>query len=191
MRLRSAVLLSLLVVAHGAAAEVYRWVDGDGNVIFSDTPQEGAEAVELGETTVVPAIEVPREPRPGQSGDGSQRAVAYESVSIASPANEETLRNLPTVDVSVALSPPLQARFGHELQLIVDGQPFAEPGTQTTFSLPEVYRGSHTLQAVVLGPDGEEIARSPQSVFFMHRTSVQGGGGGGGAVGGASPAGGS
>ena len=178
MAVRIFISVVCVVVSFSVGAEVYRSVDEDGNVIFSDTKREGAEAVELQETTVVPALKPPR--RQNQQTDlARNKPLPYESIGIASPANEETVRDVQRVNVSVVLAPALQTRFGHKIQLYVDGAPFGSPGKKTQFALPEVNRGAHELAAAVLDRSGRELKRSNASTFFVHKHSVFSPAGGG------------
>lgn len=171
MRRFSLLFVLLLPWTHPAHAEIYRWTDDAGNVIFSDTPRPGAEVVELSEPTIVPAITPPADP-----GKAQPRAVArpYATLAIARPANETTLRNTRTVNVGIDISPRLQTQFGHRLQLLFDGQAVAPPATRTTFTLSDVDRGAHTLQAEVVTVSGEVLEQSPVSQFFVHQPSVAG-----------------
>ena len=171
MKKISQVLLLTLIFPLLAGADIYRWKDADGNLIFSDTPRDGAEKIEIGEIMTVPA----RQARSvSDSGAEKPKVEKYDSVTITSPADEQTFRNndATNVRVSVSLSPPLQVRHRHKLQLLVDGQSAAEPGRNLNFSLPEIERGAHQLQAVVVGPDGNTVEHSPVSRFFVHKTSV-------------------
>ncbi len=171
MKKISQVLLLTLFFPLLAGADIYRWKDADGNLIFSDTPRDGAEKIEIGEIMTVPT----RQARSvSDSGAEKPKVEKYDSVTITSPADEQTFRNndATNVRVSVSLSPPLQVRRGHKLQLLVDGQSAAEPGRSLNFSLPEIERGAHQLQAVVVDPDGNTVERSPVSKFFVHKTSV-------------------
>lgn len=172
-RMRRITLLLFLILpwAPHVSAEIYRWTDDAGNVIFSDTPRPGAEVVELSEPTIVPAITPPADP-----GKAQPRAVArpYETLAIARPAHDTTVRNTRTVNVGIEISPRLQTQFGHRLQLLFDGQSVAPPATQTTFTLTDVNRGAHTLQAEIVTVDGNVIEQSPVSQFFVHQASVAG-----------------
>tara|TARA_R110002096_G_scaffold14828_2_gene52392 strand:- start:905 stop:1441 length:537 start_codon:yes stop_codon:yes gene_type:complete len=169
---RLILLLFLTVIcAPQVVAEIYRWTDDAGNVIFSDTPRPGAEVVELSEPTIVPAVTPPADP-----GKAQPRALArpYETLTIARPANDTTLRNTRTVNVGIELSPRLQTQFGHRLQLLFDGESVAPPGARTMFTLSDVDRGAHTLQAEIVTADGTVLERSPVSQFFVHQPSVAG-----------------
>jgi len=173
-RTMTRILLALSVFACATAvavADVYRWKDGDGNVIFSDKPHEGAEKIELRETTVVPGVR----PTTRLSPDDAERApqaLSYETLVIVEPPAEATLRNTQTVNVSVAATPPLQVAFGHRLQLYLDGGAYGIPTTRSTYVLDEVARGAHTLEAAVLDSSGAEVARSAPSTFYLHQPSI-------------------
>jgi Domain of unknown function (DUF4124)/Bacterial Ig domain len=153
-----------------ALADVYRKRDADGNIIFSDTPSEGAERVKLKETTIVPSL------RPTLKLSPDNRPAVddgYESVAIASPANEGTLRNTSTVTVSVATVPALRSDIGHMVQFYVDGKAHGPASVETSITLEELPRGAHTLVAAIVTSDGREVARSAQSTFYLHKQSVR------------------
>lgn len=165
-------LIAVLLYFNMAAADVYRWTDADGTVHYSDSPTDGAEKVELGETSVVPTLKpTPRSNsseryRSGASGAG------YSKIGIASPAHEQTLRNVEGITVSVILEPSLRADEGHAIQLYYDGNAQGEPQAGTQFVISEAERGAHTLAAAVLDANGKVVLRSADSVFFLHRRSI-------------------
>lgn len=71
MHLKSVVILALLSIPCAAQSEVYKYVDKDGNVTYSNTPQKEAKKHELPPLTVVPPIKAPK-----GSGAPSPDAVA-------------------------------------------------------------------------------------------------------------------
>ncbi|MDA0821153.1 MAG: DUF4124 domain-containing protein [Proteobacteria bacterium] len=160
-----------IVCLQSFAADIYRWKDDHGNIIFSDTPQAGAEQIEVGEIMTVPAERITHSI---SDLNEEPKAAKYDSVLITSPSNEQSFRDNGTfnVDVAVSITPPLQVRFGHQVQLLVDGNSHADPGRQTRFTLNDVERGEHQLQAVIVGSDGQVIERSPVSIFFLQKQSV-------------------
>ncbi|WP_435104322.1 DUF4124 domain-containing protein [Arhodomonas sp. AD133] len=167
-RILTALTLTVLVwpCAH---ADVYRWVDDDGHVHFSDEPRDGASRMEIPEPTVVPSTSVPDRPAQGQAAD-AQAAPDWQ-VRIQSPAPEATVRdNSGRLSVSVGVEPELGP--GQSVELLMDGErapggPFA--GGQ--IELTGIDRGAHELQAVLRSADGEALDRSEPVTFYMHQAS--------------------
>lgn len=165
-------LALVLVVSAGAAAEdVWRWVDQDGVIHFSDRPHPGAERVQIGPVQTFPAPAAPpaRESMPDQSGEP---VAHYSRVEIASPAAGETLWNIAgELSVRVALEPQLAG--GHELRIYLDGNPVEGPPQDSgQFTLGEVYRGEHTLRAAIFDAEGRELASSETITFYVQQTSI-------------------
>jgi hypothetical protein len=95
-------------------------------------------------------------------------AQAYE-IAIVQPADDETVHdNLGNVTVQVAVSPGLAQ--GNRIVLLLDGQPVAQ-GAATGFALSGIERGSHALQAQVVGSGGATLAASPPVNFHMWQAS--------------------
>ncbi len=169
---RLALLLLLVMTLGMAQAEVYRWKDADGNVIFSDKPHDGAQIIELGPTTVVPGEPVAKD---NEQSTPAQVEVApstsYQHIAVVAPSDDETLRNQQAVAVDVDIEPPLQTELGHRMQLYMDGAAYGEPSDSPHFVLPETERGSHQLAAAVVDANGTELIRSTATVFHLQKTS--------------------
>ncbi len=158
-----------------SAAEVYRYVDPERGVEYSDMPRPGAERIVIPDPPTAPAPS-PQTQAPLPLGNeisdppiGTARA--YTTLAITDPVNDDTVRdNAGNLTVTTTLSPSLQAEFGHQVQLLLDGVMVAS-GTATHFSLTEVARGTHTLQAIVIGADGALLSQSAVSSFHLHRMS--------------------
>jgi len=170
---RLVLLLLLLSLGANPQAEVYRWKDADGNVIFSDTPHDGAEIIELGPTTVVtgepPAADTSAA---SEAPDAAAQATSYSGITVIAPADDETLRDQQSVAVDVVTEPDLMTARGHLVQLYVNGAPFGEATDSGHFVLPGLARGSHQLAAAVLDAQGRELIRSTATVFHLRKTSV-------------------
>lgn len=158
--------LGLLLAALPAGADVYKSVDKDGNIIFSDTPSENAEKVELDELPTIPALETgpPGAPPPSRGGVPPD----YTELEIVNPANDAALRleeDDATIPVSVRLAPALFP--AHSLVLYLDGNEYAT-GRSPGFQLTGVERGTHQLRvAVKNSADGQIIKSSPTSTFHL------------------------
>lgn len=178
--LRSTLTGIALFLAASALAqtEIYRWVDEDGVVHYSDQAGPGAEKVQLDDA---PAIRMPvprraaRSTAAGSPPEAREAEVGYRRLEVVSPSPEETLWNIGGVlEVAVDVQPALQRN--HQLRVYYDGNPVAVDGTR--FRLNEVYRGAHNLQAEVVNQGGEVLARSQPVRFYVQQTSLLNPGGG-------------
>ena len=166
-------LITILFLASTAqAVTVYRWVDENGRVNYSDRPGPGAVRIEL--STGAPSPDVgPSSPRGQQPAMAPQTpAVAsYETLAVLQPASLATLWGTAgRVEVLIGISPDLQPR--HSLALYLDGA-LAEFGFHATeFAIEDVPRGEHTVQAVVLDEADRELLRSAPVTFFVQQTSI-------------------
>ena len=169
------ILVALLMsCALGAQAEeVWRWVDENGVVHYSDRPRPGAERIELDrpQTYTPPALPAPRQtPTPTQSGPDA--ATAYTGVSVVSPAAGETLWNIAgDLTVQVEVQPGLAP--GHQLRVSLDGQRVETPPGATQFTVSEVYRGEHRLSVSVVDENGRELVSSEPVTFYVQQASLQ------------------
>ena len=170
-------LILLFALTAGAAhsAPAWRWVDANGQVHYSDTPVPGATQIELsGAQTFGGAARPPSsaaDKGPSQA-PGKTAGQTYRSFTIVSPKQQETLWNVGTVvDVQVQLDPPLLP--GHLLDVYVDGQRRNLNVAGSELTLEDIYRGVHTIQAVVVDGSGAEVIRSLATTFMVQQSSVK------------------
>ncbi len=153
-----------------AAEQIFRSVDENGNVVFSDTPpaqSRGAEPVDLPEMNEYPS----QRPvyRQGETSETPPVAAPrYAEVKVVSPHNDEAIRNnAGSVHVEISSDPVLAP--GHTLQLIMDGEVIAA-NTTGSFDLSYVDRGTHRLEARIIDDaTGDELARSEAVTFHLLR----------------------
>jgi hypothetical protein len=148
----------LLLIALGAASadtQVYRWVDKDGKVHYSDQPVAGAEKVELKPINEVPGVPVEQPPaRDEPPAEPLDSATSYSAMTITSPKEGETLRGS---GIGLSISVDLQPALGGDdrIEYLLDGKPVGA-------SIPYVERGTHTVSARVVDPDGRtKISATP------------------------------
>lgn len=166
-------LLALLLVSTAGYGQVYKTVDEDGNVRYSDTPASGgvSQTVEIPQVNNMapPAENAWKEPE--QPGQEAEPALDYQPT-ITAPGNETTIPMGPgNFSVSADVQPPLKA--GHTLQLYLDGAPEGVPQESGSWSLTNVFRGAHDLEVAVLDREGEELARSQPVRVYVLRPSIR------------------
>lgn len=161
-------LLALCLSSVVSAQTIYRSVDKDGNVVFSDTPGEGAEEIILREVTTINSASAPVTPQPEQAQEAN--VITYAGLKIASPANDEVIReNSGNVHIIVELQPNLME--GHKLTLYLDSKEYSD-STSPAFSLTNLDRGAHQLRVAVRDTEGKILLSSTSVTFHLQRASV-------------------
>lgn len=176
MRWTFPLLVAATLVPLVAAGQVYKHVDEDGNVTYTDEPLEGAERLESSEPESTYRFRTPERLDTSGQADPQEPEAPYQSVRILQPQPEGTVRdNRGIVEVRVGTEP--QLRQGHSVQYVLDGEAQGEPAPELTRRLTEVHRGEHQVQVRIIDGNGETIAESEPVTFYMHQASrLQGGG---------------
>jgi len=160
----------LILLSASVQADVYKSVNEDGEIIFSDQPTPNAKRIKLPELPTYKAL-----PVPGISSGQETAPVAspYDSVKIITPENDATIRdNQGVVRVEVALEPPLMIKQGHKIQFFLNGEPHGIPVATTSISFSNLDRGTYTLSTSVVDASGAVLMTSDPVVFHLHRESV-------------------
>ncbi|SET36241.1 MULTISPECIES: DUF4124 domain-containing protein [Marinobacter] len=154
-----------------AQAEVYRQVDKDGNVTFTDDPQGKAERLDVKPVTTItmPKPETVRKQMKEDDGEiGDQDA--YDSVTFLAPNDDEAFHSgSGNVQFQVASDPAL--RRGHRFEITLDGQPVGQTSSGTV-SVSNVFRGTHKAGVNVINAEGERVFTGDSITFTIHRPSV-------------------
>lgn len=154
---------------------VYRWVDKNGTVHYSDKKVAGAEKVSI---QVSPSHKVPVTPvtttaknKPAGKPVAEQSKTQYRT-SITSPVHDSTLYdNNGNISVSVDVKP--EFGDGQTLQLLIDGTPVGEKHQSPTLLVTNIDRGSHNLQVQLIDKNGKIIASSEIITVHLRRASVR------------------
>lgn len=164
--------LSAATVA--TAQPVYKVVDEQGNVTFTDTPPSdaAAEVQTLNATNTTPSMPVGDAATADDTAmQDTEAPVAY-STRITSPVDQSTIPMGPgDFVVEAAVQPRL--RIGEHLVLTLDGVSVGEPQRAARWQLTNVFRGEHRLQVFRLGADDTRQDASPEQVVFVMRPVVR------------------
>jgi len=163
MRLILSSILMFFVCCLGAET-VYKSVDEDGNINFTDKPSGEAEEIKIQE------LETIKNPNPAKYTSSKNQSEEsnnkYENFVVTSPKNGEGIRsNSGNVSISLSLDPAL--RGGHKIIISMDGK---EVGSGSSVSLQNVDRGTHSISASVVDGNGKSII-STLSTFSLLRAS--------------------
>ncbi len=156
--------LLLFFICSLSAETVYKTVDENGKIIFTDKPSEEAEQIKIKELD-----NSINNPNPGKYKPSTQKQEEedkYKSLVVSSPENGAGIRsNNGNVSISVSLEPGLNP--GHKIVVSMDGK---EVGSGSSVSLQNVDRGTHSISARVVDSDGKTHI-STSSTFSLLRAS--------------------
>jgi len=168
--MRNALPGLFLLLILPASAQIYKYLDANGNPVFSNQPPEGvsAEKIEL----PPPNIVSPPPPRPEEAVKPREtsRKIRYRQLELSGVTDGEALRaNSGSFSVDVTIEPPL--RPGHRLQLLLDGQPYGQASQSTHLVLLNLDRGDHSLEVEVLAGE-RSVQKSAPVLFTLLRAPI-------------------
>lgn len=162
-----------------AAQDIYKYVDENGNLVFTDRPPTpDSEPITLRELSVVEA------PTYASVGTASQAAAdadgpsmnelrrRYRDFRLVSPAPEQNLWGTGQVaTISWDTSAPLSD--GVSVIYYLNGEAVTEPTRASTFDTPPMDRGAHQARADLITEDNRVIASAGPVTFHIKQNSRQ------------------
>jgi len=154
------------------AAVIYKWVDADGVVHYSDQPSPGAERIVTAGSPSPSAAAArtsatgPLAPAPLKPTGG----LNYTEFSIISPAPDQTFFGDDVIAVHLGLNPSL--RPNQTITWHLNGQQLDFPPTAVSFALPRLDRGTYSLAATITDQQTSESETSSTVTFFVRQASA-------------------
>jgi hypothetical protein len=170
-----AVLFTLMSLACSLAlaATVYKWVDENGTVHYSDQPHANAQKLQVQAAQTYPAMATPSQAAAAANVNAGNDAAdrSYRGCAIVNPQDGAQVANVDSLSVSVRTDPAVHA--GDQIYILMDGTALngGNP-TGAQFSVSPVDRGSHTLQAVVRDASGNLMCQTPGITVDVHQNSI-------------------
>jgi hypothetical protein len=160
----------MLLLAGSAHAEVYKSINAEGEVVYSDTRTTGAETVKLPPLPTYTPTAIT--PSASKKADPVTTAV-YEEIVFLKPEDNATIRNNQgIINAELKLTPALHSKQNHRVQFYLDGEPYGEAGTSTRTVMSNVDRGEHTLTASVVNASGDAIISTAPVIVYLHRQTI-------------------
>ena len=158
-----------MLLSFVSQAEVYKTVDKNGRVTYTDVPpaDTSAKPVELKSINSIPMpTPVPMESSPA----AIQTPVEYR-VQIVAPENGKTLMpNERSIQVSITVDQPLQS--GDLFAYKIDGNT-VQTTAEMTYTIAEPPRGEHTLTVDVVNSEGKSVAQSNGITLLVMRPIIK------------------
>ncbi len=164
-------LFCLLLLGLPAMADVYTYIDSEGNRVFTDQPRANAKKLDIAPTngmnqtnppsvrTVTPVAPVAELP-------------AYQLLRILVPEPDATIREGSSGDLIVTLTSDPGLMDDHTYRLLLDGNIIGAPSRSPVFPLTNLDRGTHQLAAEIIDSQGRIIERTPSQPVHIVRTSL-------------------
>lgn len=159
-------------------ADIYRSVDANGTVVYSDQPNSKSEAVSLPTVNIATQSNTQSTNATTDSTNATlKKKVEYTQFKISSPSDQATFQNATEIAVSISISPSLQQ--GDKIQYFLDGAAVSEPIASTSYSIPKIKgveeiikRGTHSITADLLNEQGEVIKTTPSITIYAHYVTL-------------------
>lgn len=151
-----------------SSQQIYKVVDNEGNITFTDKPSAKAKPVELrGRTQNVASGSKPTfVPSPSKVNKRNKNDF---KVAIQAPEPEATIRNNAGDFTITAVQQGKSTASTY--RLIFDGAAFAS-NNSGVFKLQGIDRGAHTYKVELTDNRGKTLASSPQQTLYLHKASV-------------------
>lgn len=170
---RTLLAFTAMLVFSTAQAEVYRYIDSNGNLVLTDTPPKDKDAAKVEKIETKPLMTVPAfQGRKGPAAATPPKAAstAYEVV-IQNPEAGATFQKNADEAIPVAVSVSPSVAAGHRLVYLLDGQ--EQDSAIGSLSSEGFDRGAHRLEVRVVDERGTVLARAAVE-FNIQQTSALG-----------------
>jgi len=174
------VAIALAITASPLAAQVYKTVDEDGNVTYTDQPpSDGSAPIKLRPISVIEAPiyeKAPRADEEGAEGEGGKEMSLkylrknYKDFAIVAPQQEESVWH-PDEAITVAWNVGYQLQEGMNVTVYVDGALQATT-TEQIIPVSGLDRGEHTVTAELKDARNRKIATAKPVTFFVRRPNL-------------------
>ncbi len=165
------ILATLLLLSFSTYAGLYKGLDSEGNVSYSDKPFSNAKEMTPPTITVMQPVKV--KPKKIVTEEPAGKKFTYQKFNIGSPTDQQTIWNNPALKVSLNLKPALNTAEGHKIWLFMDGKPIVKNSNSLALEIGLAERGEHQLQAHIRNKAGKVIKQTKAITIHIKRTIVK------------------
>lgn len=159
------------------ATPIYKTVDEEGNVTFTDSPPANQESEKVELRPINTQRATPPPPKPEAANAKTRESDYEEEQAATTPYTVNRLvrplegSTVPTgqleVPVRMNLVPALQE--GHSIVFYHNESAENPPGRSTSTTLRNLTRGQHTIYAEVWDAHGKVVAKTQKVTFYVQR----------------------
>jgi len=173
-------MIALFLMSNTTLAEVYKIVDKNGNVSYTDQkPKDGSAPIKLKPISVVesPGYEKPMTAKgiDGNAAQSNEMSIKtlrrhYADFAIVAPQAEASIWQ-PEAPVMLAWATKNPLQDGMQVTVILDGDELA-PTRAPSVKLPDLDRGQHNVSAQLKDAKNRIVATADEVVFFIRRPNI-------------------
>lgn len=160
-----------MILSFSSQAGLYKGLDAEGNVLYSDKPFENAEILTPPPLSVIDAPKI--KPKPIAEKEAAvENETKYTRFSIGSPKHDQTIWNESQLVITTQISPALNTALGHTTWLIMDGKVLVKKSQSTSLLIGRADRGTHTIQAQIRDKKGKILKRTKSITVHIKNTVI-------------------
>ncbi len=168
------IALCSLIISSNAMAQMYKWVDEEGNISYSDQPPyKGAEQLDAPAISTMPATAIPKKDTADKEAKADEEVTNYTKLKITSPENDTTIReNTGNFSIAFSVTPALDVSHGHSFSIMMDGKVVQSKLQSTNASFTNIDRGTHKISVSIKNKSGKTLSKSKSITVHLHRQTV-------------------
>ena len=154
--------ICFFIIVSVNAETVFKKVNPDGSISFTDKNTKGSKAVNVQETVTYTPPKLP----PLDPIKKKPKPIKYE-ITIIEPKKDKLFINKPDVNVSISVVPALNKKLKHQFSYQIGERTILSSETSVVFK--DLYRGTHELIMSIVDKDREIISPSISNTFHVKR----------------------
>lgn len=166
-------MTGLLAAFAVQAAVIYRWVDADGVVHYSDQASPGAEKIFTSSSTSAGSATAARPSAGSQAvstAGAATTGLGYSEFSITSPVNDQTFFGDDVIAAHLSLAPSLKPN--QSIAWHLNGKQLDAAPDAVAFPLPHLDRGTYALAVTITDQGTGESQNSNSVTFYVRQPSA-------------------
>jgi len=163
-------IIMALVGPVTSAQGVYKTVDENGKVTYTDSPKEQSEELTIDPLNVHEGTKPAAHSRRPKTSKSSPASLAAPSLTLESPINGQKIGPTErTLSIRASIKGRLQA--DHFIVFYINGHPVSQPSKSLSITIPLglKMRGQRTVNAAVVSSDGRTISTSNSATTHVIR----------------------
>ncbi|WP_122424882.1 DUF4124 domain-containing protein [Pseudomonas viridiflava] len=171
MNVRNLLLTLLLLYALPALADVYTYIDANGNRVFTDQPRKNAKRVDIPPSNNMTGTPPTRTLKSKPVESKPPAIFHYQLLRVLVPEPDAAISS-PSGDLIVTVTSDPVLQPGHSYRLLLDGIAVGQPGRSPVFPLSNIDRGTHQISVEIFDQMGRVLEKTPNQSFHLKRISL-------------------